>query len=212
MIRKLLLAATIAAATGASPAIAYYEPIGAPFRQAEAFMYSKTGLFGDRGKFSAGVFTVTEDAVKEYPALRAYKRAHYQKQAVYESAKANYRITGKPIILLGHSLGANATLWIAHRLKADGIPVAAIFAYDPTPTRACVPDNVIAAIGWRRSYILNLGGARIAPCPGNTKTAIKNHLVIGGHTYVDDAPEVHRLTRKHIGEVVHMIREMEGAK
>lgn len=188
------------------------QTIGATYKDAEAFMYSMTGLFGQRLKFSSGVFTVTDAAVKEYPTLRGYLRAHYENRAVYETAKANYRATGRPIVLLGHSLGANATLWIAHRLKADGIPVAAIFAYDPTPFRACVPDNVVAAIGWQRSYAFNLGGARIAPCLGNRRTAIENHTVIGGHTYVDDAPEVHRLTRKHIGEVVHMIREMERGK
>jgi len=207
MIRILAALALVAALS--SPVHA--QTVGAPYKDAEAFMYSKTGLFGQVAKFSSGVFTVTDAAVKEYPTLRGYLRAHYQKASVYETAKANYHATGKPIILLGHSLGADATMRIAHWLKADNIPVAAIFAYDPTPARWCVPDNVIAAIGWQRSYAFNLGGARIGPCRGNTKTAIENHTVIGGHTYVDDAPVVHRLTRKHIGEVVHMIREM-GAK
>lgn len=189
------------------------QTVGAPYKDAEAFMYSMTGLFGQVGRFSSGVFKVTDDAVKDYPTLRAYKRAHYQKAAVYATAKANYLATGEPIVLLGHSLGANAVWWIARRLKADGIPVAAAFSYDQTKiTAPCVPDNVIAAIGFTRGYADLFGGGAPRLCDGNTKTALENHVIAGGHTYVDDDPAVHRLTRKHIGEVVHMIREMKGAQ
>jgi len=187
--------------------------IGAPYKEAQAFVYSMTGLFGQAGGFSAGVFKVTRDAVKEYPWLRGYLRAHYEWRSVYATAKANYLATGKPIILIGHSLGADSVWRVSHALKADGIPVAAAFSYDQTRFSApCVPGNVIAAVGFTRGYIDAFGGGRPRLCDALQKTDLENHTIPGGHTYIDDAPDVHAATRKHIGEVAHMIVEMNGAQ
>jgi len=46
-----------------------------------------------------------------------------------------------PIILIGHSLGANAAFQIAKRLQSKGIPVAYLATFDPT-RRFTVPSNV----------------------------------------------------------------------
>jgi alpha-beta hydrolase superfamily lysophospholipase len=46
-----------------------------------------------------------------------------------------------PIILIGHSLGANNAYRIARRLNGKGIPVAYLATFDPTQ-RFTVPDNV----------------------------------------------------------------------
>jgi hypothetical protein len=194
--------------------------IGAPYKEAQAFVYSMTGLFGQTGGFSTGVFKVTRDAVKEYPWLRGYLRAHYEWRSVAATAKANYLATGKPIILIGHSLGADSVWRVSHALKAAGIPVAAAFSYDQTRFSApCVPSNVIAAIGFTRGYIDAFGGGTPRLCDPRVingiklqKTDLENHVIPGGHTYIDDAPDVHAATRKHIGEVTHMIVEMGGAQ
>jgi thioesterase domain-containing protein len=54
----------------------------------------------------------------------------------------NYR-NGRtaPIILVGHSLGANAAFQIAKRLQTKRIPVAYLATFDPT-RRFTVPSNV----------------------------------------------------------------------
>lgn len=196
-------------------------PAPKPAPKYEARMYGMTGLFGQVSGASAGVFTVLDDIANKFPTVKIYKRAHYQKHAVLATAIANYEIDKLPIILLGHSLGANATTWIATRLLARGIPVASVFAYDPTPFVLCVPRNVQTAIGWQRTYWWNLGGGNLEPCldyvgaiekHSSDDAAVSNIWVRGGHTWVDDAPQVHRLTIKHVGEVVHMLREMRGAK
>lgn len=213
MIRKFLAALAIVAALSAPVHAGTWDGIsGAPAAKAEVFEYGMTGLLGQAGGFSLGVFGVLDETVAKYPAVRAYKSAHYKKAAIYETIKANYRLTGKPIVLVGHSLGGDAEWWIAHRLKADGIPVAAVFSYDQTPFAACVPDNVIAAIGFTRTWPDLFGGGVPKLCPGNTKTALENHGIAGGHVYIDDDPNVHRLTVKHVGEVLHMIEEMKGGK
>jgi hypothetical protein len=46
-----------------------------------------------------------------------------------------------PIILIGHSLGANNAYRIARRLNGKGIPVAYLAIFDPTQ-RITVPNNV----------------------------------------------------------------------
>jgi hypothetical protein len=46
-----------------------------------------------------------------------------------------------PVILIGHSLGANAAFRIAKRLQSKGVPVAYLATFDPTRTFT-VPNNV----------------------------------------------------------------------
>lgn len=175
----------------------------------EARMYGMTGLFGRALGFSTGVDTALHIVAKRHPTVKVYPRMHWQKRAVLATAIANYKLWQQPIILSGHSLGGNAAMWIAHQLNAQGIPVAAIFSYDQTRYAACVPPNVIAAIGWYASRP-GLGGGIVRRCQGNNKTAVENHMIRGDHVYVDDAPEVHAKTAKHVGDIIHMLQEMKG--
>jgi hypothetical protein len=47
-----------------------------------------------------------------------------------------------PIMLLGHSSGADYAIAIAERLKEAGVPVALAFGFDPTRIAGAVPGNV----------------------------------------------------------------------
>ena len=171
--------------------------------------YTMTGLFGQEGGFSLGVFDEADKIAKQYPCVKVYKRRWTHSRAVYETAKANYKIDKLPIFIIGHSLGANEAVKIAHWLNADGIPVATVFAYDPTPFVWCIPSNVQTAIGWRGTLLFNLGKGKISACPGS-KTAIEDHPMAVQHVLIDDLPAVHALTTKHIGEVLHMLKEIQG--
>lgn len=187
-------------------------------------MYGMTGLLGRAMSFSTGVDTAMVKVAKAYPSIKTYPRSHWQKRAVYETAKANYRRDRMPIYLIGHSMGADAAADIALWLQKDGIPVAAIFAMDPTPLTKCIPSNVMTAIGWQRTYP-GLGGGvirRCGPSPfadsvqnytvaGGKIIPVENYSVVGPHTYVDDAAAVHALIVKHVGDVRHMIEEMDRA-
>lgn len=53
----------------------------------------------------------------------------------------NYRAGQAPVILIGHSLGANAVLQIAAGLNKKNIPVAYVATFDPTRSLS-VPGNV----------------------------------------------------------------------
>lgn len=200
MMCRMLAAALCAVFLCLSPARA--EPLCAR-------AYTMTGLFGQEGRFSLGVFTEADKIAKQYPCVKIYKRTWYDSRAVYETAKANYKRDKLPIFIIGHSLGANEAVKIAHWLKADGIPVATVFAYDPTPFVWCIPSNVKTAIGWRGTLLFNLGKGQIRACPGS-KAAIEDHPMAVPHVLIDDDPGVHRLTTKHIGEVLHMLKEIQG--
>lgn len=67
-----------------------------------------------------------------------------------------------PIILVGHSAGADATLYFARRLKAENVPVALIVTFDPTRKAPDVPSNVERFVNLYQS--LNFfGGGHISP-------------------------------------------------
>ncbi|HWK86768.1 MAG TPA: hypothetical protein VNQ34_04605 [Xanthobacteraceae bacterium] len=53
-------------------------------------------------------------------------------EAICQEAAARYRAGGGPIILVGHSLGADAVVDMSNRLGQMGVPVALVVAFDPT--------------------------------------------------------------------------------
>lgn len=201
--RKLIAVVTLV--------VAFLCAMSAASHAYEARMYGMTGLAGKALGFSLGVNTVLGKVSAKFPTVKTYSRTHWQKRAVYETAKANYRIDKLPIILLGHSMGADAITDIANWLKADGIPVAAVFYYDPTPLVECVPTNVQVALGWHNTALFQLGQGVIRACPG-FKGDLEETGVRARHVVVDDLPELHAQTLKRVGDVVHMIHEMKGIK
>lgn len=63
-------------------------------------------------------------------------------QVAAERIAVYYRLgRTSPIIIIGHSLGANAAFRLAQRLNDKGIPVAYLATFDPTE-RLTVPGNV----------------------------------------------------------------------
>jgi hypothetical protein len=53
-------------------------------------------------------------------------------ETICQEAAARYRAGGGPIILVGHSLGADAVVDMSNRLGQMGVPVALVVAFDPT--------------------------------------------------------------------------------
>lgn len=206
MIRALISAALFAAGLMAFTPAQAAEP-------ACARLYAFTGLGGQVPGYSRGVFTVVDQIAKAHPCVRTYKRAWNEKTRTWATAKANYEIDGLPIFMVGHSMGADAALAISRWLANDKIPVATVFSYDPTRTQSgCVPSNVLTFINWRGTRFLNLGRGNPQPCAGNSATAMQDYPLNVSHVLIDDLPTVHALTTKHVGEVLHMTREMRAAR
>ncbi len=70
--------------------------------------------------------------------------------------------TSAPVMLLGHSSGGDAIIAIAERLRAEGVPVALAFGFDPTPIAGSVPSNVDIFINLYQATNLIGGGAAVA--------------------------------------------------
>src|SRR5581483_4215141 len=64
----------------------------------------------------------------------------------------------RPIILIGHSLGADAVIAVAQALDRNAIPVALAMLFDGTAPHA-VPKNVAAAVNFTLQFDISPGPA-----------------------------------------------------
>jgi pimeloyl-ACP methyl ester carboxylesterase len=68
-----------------------------------------------------------------------------------EKAIQNYRSDGgRPIVIVGHSLGADAAIGMAETLKAAKVPVALVVAFSPAASQE-VPTNVARIVNYYQS-------------------------------------------------------------
>jgi hypothetical protein len=99
---------------------------------------------------------------------------------------------GRKLLLLGHSLGADAAVRVANRLTRDGVTVDLLFGLDPTRfTCPRVPPNVKRAICFYQTELGDyLGRGRFVPAEEFSGECI-NERVPYRHKKMDDAPELH---------------------
>jgi pimeloyl-ACP methyl ester carboxylesterase len=99
---------------------------------------------------------------------------------------------GSKILLLGHSMGADAAVKIAERLRDEKLSVDLLFGLDPTKF-ACprVPANVARAICfYQKEFGDYLGRGRFRPARDFAGECL-NERVPYGHKVMDDAAELH---------------------
>lgn len=89
---------------------------------------------------------------------------HFNWRGPADEAIARYkRQNGRfPIMLVGHSAGADASVYFAEKLKNAGVPVSLIVSFDPTRRPKAVPPNVDRFLNIYQS--LNFfGGGFVSP-------------------------------------------------
>src|SRR5271168_626464 len=94
--------------------------------QSRAHVYLLRGLMNI---FSLGMDTLSEELNKRgvYSTVHSYS----EYQALAEQAAARYKAgTEGPIIIIGHSLGADAVMEMAEYLDRKGVPVALAVPFD----------------------------------------------------------------------------------
>lgn len=107
------------------------------FAQRHAHVYLLRGL---ANVFSLGMDTLASKI--ESHGISATVTNHLLWQALAEQAVVAYRAgTEGPIILIGHSLGANAAMEMAAYLDHKGVPVALVVLFDATQSYPA-PKNV----------------------------------------------------------------------
>jgi alpha-beta hydrolase superfamily lysophospholipase len=121
--------------------------------------------------------------------LHATSHSHTDWKEIADRAAADYKAKKEsPIILIGHSLGADAAMEMADYLGDKRVPVALVAPFDATQSFP-VPGNVARVVNFtQRDY------AYIRPGPGfhgllNNVDLSSNHDI--GHLNIDKSPELH---------------------
>jgi hypothetical protein len=125
--------------------------------RASAHAYLLRGIFN----VSVGLDALAGKLAHQGVAATVY--GHDESSTVATLAAQQYQGgAGRPIILIGHSLGAGAAVAIARQLNSSGIPVALLVLLDPVSSEA-VPPNVARAVNL---YVSGGQGTQVGAAPG----------------------------------------------
>jgi len=193
-----VLAAAMMLALGANPSVA----------ESRAHVYLLRGLMNI---FSLGMDTLAAEL--NHRGVYATVNNYADWQALADQAAANYRSNKEsPIVLIGHSLGADAVMEMAAYLGARGIPVALVVPFDGTQSFSA-SSNVARVLNvTQRDYAYMRRG------PGFHGT-LTNFDVSGdpniSHTTIDKSPRLHARVISEVLAVVgsgHRVTEPGAVK
>ena len=152
--------------------------------------------------FSRGMDTLTEKLNRQGYSARVY--SHGQWQSVAHSIAARYaRGERDVVVLIGHSLGADATLQIANMLARSNVPIDLIVTFDGTHPHQ-VPANVRHLVNF---YQNNGFGKRISAGPGFSGELDNVDLTADSslsHVTIDKS---HRLHAQVIAKIVDIVNK-----
>lgn len=148
-------------------------------------------LRGLANVFSRGMDTLGAKMVRAGLDARVYNHAAWKELAANIIARAKRKQVSYPIVIMGHSLGANASTMMAKHLGDRGIPVEYVVAFDPTVT-TFVGKNVKRVVNFYLPLEDNRNMVRKAP---GFKGVLKNINVRGvrgiKHTTVEKDTKFH---------------------
>jgi hypothetical protein len=151
--------------------------------------------------FSRGMDTLTDKLNRQGYTARVYSHTHWQSVARH-IADRYARGDRDIVVLIGHSLGADATLQIANMLARSNVPVDLIVTFDGThPHR--VPDNVRHLVNF---YQNNGFGKPISPGAGfsgelnNVDLTADSNL---SHVTIDKSHRLHAEVIAKIAAIVN---------
>ena len=203
MRRSGLLTAVFALAVGiVGIAVAFGASPGAAQPQPRAHVYLLRGLFN---VFSLGMDSLTEELKRRGVDATVHSYAEWQTLA--DQAAANYK-AGKeaPIILIGHSLGADAVMEMAAYLGRKGVPVAMVVPFDGTKSFE-VSNNVARVLNLTHSgtYFSIRGGPGFH---GTLATVDVSSDPTIDHINIDKSPRLHE---RVVAEVLAVIGNHKAA-
>ena len=203
MSRSGLLTAVFALAVGiVGIAVAFGASPGAAQPQPRAHVYLLRGLFN---VFSLGMDSLTEELKRRGVYATVHGYAEWQPLA--DQAAANYK-AGKeaPIILIGHSLGADAVMEMAAYLGRKGVPVAMVVPFDGTKSFAA-SENVARVLNLTHSgtYFSMRGGPGFH---GTLATVDVSSDPDIDHINIDKSPRLHE---RVVAEVLAVVGNHKSA-
>jgi pimeloyl-ACP methyl ester carboxylesterase len=151
--------------------------------------------------FSRGMDTLTDKLNRQGYSARVYSTNGWQ--AVARRIAEQYARGQKTIVVvIGHSLGADATFQIANTLNAQNIPIELIVTFDATSPQP-VPKNVLHFVNF---YQNNGFGKKVSPAPdfkgelSNVDLTADSSL---SHTTIEKSPRLHALVMQKIADIVN---------
>jgi len=189
-----ILAIALSLCLGSSPGMA----------QSRAHVYLLRGLLNI---FSLGMDTLAEELNRR--GVYATVHNHTEWQSLADQAAANYR-AGKegPIILIGHSLGADAVMEMAAYLGHKGIPVALVVPFDGTQSFQA-SDNVARVVNLtQRDYAYMRRGPGFHGSLANVDVSSDPNI---DHINIDKSPRLHARVISEVLAVVGSHRGEPGA-
>ncbi|MEM9331967.1 MAG: hypothetical protein AAGA53_11615 [Pseudomonadota bacterium] len=148
-------------------------------------------LRGLANVFSRGMDTLGVKMVRSGMDARVYNHAAWRELADNILLRAKRKQVSYPIIIMGHSLGANAATTMAKYLGDRGVKVSYVVAFDPTVPTA-VGKNVNRVINF---YLPNEDRSNIVQKAPGFRGVLKNINVRGvrglTHTTIEKDPKFH---------------------
>jgi hypothetical protein len=146
-----------------------------PKPKSAAHVYLLRGIFNI---FSPGIDELGEKLQRR--GINATVHNHLEWSALAEQAIANCK-NGResPIILIGHSLGADAAVYMADRLHQEGVQVSLVVTLDPV-VKTAVYGNVNRVANYYLSNGLGTTVERASGFHGSLQNVdMKDHAEIG---------------------------------
>jgi len=160
--------------------------------------------------FSTGMDTLADELNKRGVYATSHNHADWQELA--DRAAADYKAKKEgPIILIGHSLGADAAMEMADYLGDKGVPVALVIPFDGTQAFPA-PGNVGRVINFtQRNYAYMRPGFGFRGSLSNVDLSADRDL---NHLNIDKSPALHARAISEILAVVggHRIAAPASAK
>lgn len=172
----------------------------APTGSVPGHVYLLRGLAGE--VFSLGFYDLAA-RIRER-GVEATVNSMYAPGVLAGEIIAGYRRAPSPIVLIGHSSGADSAIDVAIYLRRANIPVALMFGFDPTPIASRVPDNVDLFINLYQKTNL-IGGGEAKPASGfrgrivNVDLRERREII---HITLDKSPVLHGLVADKIAAVL----------
>jgi hypothetical protein len=151
--------------------------------------------------FSRGMDTLTDKLNRQGYSARVYSTNGWQ-TAVQQIAASYGRGQKLIVVLIGHSLGANATIHAAAALARQNIPVELIVNFDGTEALQ-VPSNVRHVVNF---FQHNGFGKRLTAGPGFRGELSNIDLTADtglSHTTIEKSPRLHAQVMQKIADIVN---------
>jgi hypothetical protein len=146
--------------------------------------------------FSTGMNELTVKLNRR--GIRATVHGHMEYYSLADSIASQYRSgVQENIVIIGHSLGANAAIQMAARLGDHDVPVRLVITYDPTAVQY-VTGNVVRLVNFYQSN--NGWGVRVARGPSFRGTLHNIDLADTGldHVSIDKSNKLHLQSIEYI--------------